>query len=58
MQSGILISTDLGSRGLDIKRCDVVVLFTVPSDFDTYVHRIGRTGRGGQHGVAITMGTT
>lgn len=58
VDSGVLIATDLGSRGLDIKRCDAVILFNVPPDFDTYVHRIGRTGRAGNEGVAITMGTT
>lgn len=51
----ILISTDVGSRGLDIPSVDVVVSYDVPADARDYVHRIGRTGRAGRAGLAITI---
>ena len=51
----ILIASDLASRGLDIDGVDVVVNLDIPTDPDTYIHRIGRTGRAGQPGRAITF---
>jgi len=49
----ILIATDVAARGLDVERVSHVVNFDVPFDPETYVHRIGRTGRAGRHGKAI-----
>ncbi|MFN0025745.1 MAG: DEAD/DEAH box helicase [Acidimicrobiales bacterium] len=51
----LLIATDVAARGLDIDLLTHVVNFDVPSDPDSYVHRIGRVGRAGREGVAITL---
>ncbi len=51
----LLIATDVAARGLDVKHVSHVVNFDVPVDAETYVHRIGRTGRAGREGVAITF---
>ena len=51
----LLVATDVAARGLDIEHLSHVVNFDVPSSPDVYVHRIGRTGRAGREGVAITL---
>jgi ATP-dependent RNA helicase DeaD len=51
----VLVATDVAARGLDIGLISHVVNYDVPSSPDTYVHRIGRTGRAGREGVAITL---
>jgi ATP-dependent RNA helicase DeaD len=51
----LLVATDVASRGLDIGHLSHVVNFDVPSSPALYVHRIGRTGRAGREGVAITL---
>jgi ATP-dependent RNA helicase DeaD len=51
----VLVATDVAARGLDIGVITHVVNYDVPSSADTYVHRIGRTGRAGREGVAITL---
>ena len=51
----LLVATDVAARGLDIEHVSHVVNFDVPSAADAYVHRIGRTGRAGREGVAITL---
>ncbi len=53
--SDLLIATDVAARGLDIEHVSHVVNYDVPSEPDAYVHRIGRTGRAGREGVAITF---
>lgn len=53
----VLVASDVAARGLDVKELAMVVNFDVPSDADTYVHRIGRTGRAGREGVALTLCT-
>jgi ATP-independent RNA helicase DbpA len=53
----VLVATDLASRGLDIKDVEVVVNYDLPSDHELYVHRIGRTGRAGQEGLALSLYT-
>ncbi|GAC1314498.1 MAG: hypothetical protein NVSMB21_25820 [Vulcanimicrobiaceae bacterium] len=53
--SDMLVATDVAARGLDIDRVSHVVNFDVPSSPDAYVHRVGRTGRAGREGVAITL---
>jgi ATP-dependent RNA helicase DeaD len=51
----LLIATDVAARGLDVQHVSHVVNYDVPSAADAYVHRIGRTGRAGREGVAITL---
>jgi len=51
----ILVATDVAARGIDIKRMSQVINFDVPTVAKDYVHRIGRTGRGGDTGEAITL---
>ena len=48
----VLVATDVASRGLDIPDVAHVVNYSLPDEFDSYVHRIGRTGRAGNTGVA------
>lgn len=51
----IVVATDVLSRGIDIKGIDVVINFDVPGDAEDYVHRIGRTARADESGVAYTF---
>ena len=51
----LLIATDVAARGLDVEQVSHVVNYDVPSAAEAYVHRIGRTGRAGREGVAITL---
>jgi ATP-dependent RNA helicase DbpA len=51
----VLVATDVAARGLDIEDLTAVINFEVPHDMETYVHRIGRTGRAGNSGYAITL---
>ncbi|HKH94646.1 MAG TPA: DEAD/DEAH box helicase [Gemmatimonadaceae bacterium] len=53
--SDLLIATDVAARGLDVQHVSHVVNYDVPSAAEAYVHRIGRTGRAGREGVAITL---
>ena len=51
----LIVATDVAARGLDIDQLTHVVNYDVPSDPDSYTHRIGRVGRAGREGVAITL---
>jgi len=51
----VLVATDVAARGLDIEQVSHVVNYDVPSDPEAYLHRIGRTGRAGRKGVAVTL---
>ena len=51
----ILVATDVAARGLDIKNVTHVINYGIPQNPDSYVHRIGRTGRAGESGIAITL---
>ncbi|MEG0971000.1 MAG: DEAD/DEAH box helicase, partial [Acidaminococcaceae bacterium] len=53
----ILVASDLAARGLDIEGVTHVINYDIPHDVDWYVHRIGRTGRAGNEGVAVTFYT-
>jgi len=53
----ILVATDVAARGLDIKGIETVYNYDIPNDVESYVHRIGRTGRAGKEGTAITFFT-
>lgn len=51
----VLVATDVAARGLDVERIGLVVNFDVPKEAESYVHRIGRTGRAGRTGEALTF---
>lgn len=53
----IMLTTDLGGRGLDIERVDRVVNVHLPQDADNYLHRVGRTARAGRKGVVVNLVT-
>jgi ATP-dependent RNA helicase DeaD len=52
-----LIATDVAARGIDVKNVSMVINYDMPRDIETYVHRIGRTGRAGASGDAISFVT-
>jgi ATP-dependent RNA helicase DeaD len=54
-KSSILVATDVVARGLDIPRISLVINYDLPGDNEAYVHRIGRTGRAGREGTAISF---
>jgi ATP-dependent RNA helicase DeaD len=54
-QADLLIATDVAARGIDIEHISHVINYDVPSAPEVYIHRIGRTGRAGREGVAITL---
>ena len=51
----VLVATDVAARGLDIKDLPLVINYEIPSDPEIYVHRIGRTGRAGKSGIALSL---
>jgi len=53
----ILVATDIAARGIDVTGIELVINYEIPAEDDAYVHRIGRTGRAGQPGRAITFAT-
>lgn len=54
-KDAILVATDVAARGLDIDDVSLVVNFDLPKSADVYIHRIGRTARGGKKGLAIAL---
>ena len=54
----IMVATDVAARGLDVKEVMVVINFDFPNNVEDYVHRIGRTGRAGKKGTAVTFFTS
>jgi ATP-dependent RNA helicase RhlB len=54
-EKNILVATDVAARGLDIKGVDLVINYELPQDAESYVHRIGRTGRAGTEGRAYSL---
>eukprot|EP00177_Eucheuma_denticulatum_P004415 GFKZ01008014.1.p1 GENE.GFKZ01008014.1~~GFKZ01008014.1.p1 ORF type:complete len:396 (-),score=43.12 GFKZ01008014.1:273-1460(-) len=56
--SRVLIATDLWSRGIDVKQVSLVINYDMPPQHEAYLHRIGRSGRFGRTGVAITFVTS
>lgn len=51
----VLIATDVSARGIDIPNVEIVVNYDLPDEAENYVHRVGRTGRGTQRGIAISF---
>ena len=51
----VLVATDVAARGIDLEKLDLVVNFELPTQPEIYVHRIGRTGRAGQVGLAVSL---
>ena len=51
----LLVATDVAARGLDVEGVTHVFNYDVPEDAESYIHRIGRTGRAGEHGLAVTF---
>jgi ATP-dependent RNA helicase DeaD len=54
-QTPILIATDVAARGIDVHDISAVYNFDLPQDFESYIHRIGRTGRAGKKGISYTL---
>jgi len=54
-QKRIMVSTDLFGRGIDIERVNIVINYDMPTDSDSYLHRVGRAGRFGTKGLAVTF---
>ena len=54
-QLSILVATDVAARGLDIQDLTHVINYSIPQDPEIYIHRVGRTGRAGKNGTAITF---
>ena len=54
-KKNILVTTDVSARGIDIKRVDLVINYDVPTRYEFYIHRIGRCGRQGKKGYALTF---
>lgn len=54
-QKRIMVSTDLFGRGIDIERVNIVINYDMPGDSDTYLHRVGRAGRFGTKGLALSF---
>merc|ERR1712138_98044 len=51
----ILVATDLFGRGMDIERVNIVINYDMPESSDMYLHRVGRAGRFGTKGLALTF---
>jgi ATP-dependent RNA helicase RhlE len=54
-ETKILVATDIAARGIDVKELSLVINFDLPNISETYVHRIGRTGRAGSSGIALSF---
>ncbi|WP_306453945.1 DEAD/DEAH box helicase [Bacillus sp. FJAT-45350] len=54
-QINLLVATDVAARGLDVEGVTHVFNYDIPQDVESYIHRIGRTGRAGDEGVALTL---
>jgi superfamily II DNA/RNA helicase len=56
-QTRVLISSNVTARGIDVQQVSTVINFDVPRDVETYLHRIGRSGRWGRKGIGINFVT-
>jgi len=50
-----MVATDIFGRGIDIERVNIVINYDIPDSSDTYLHRVGRAGRFGTKGLAVTF---
>ena len=50
-----MVATDIFARGIDIERVNIVINYDIPDNSDSYLHRVGRAGRFGTKGLAITF---
>merc|ERR1711924_321129 len=57
-QKRIMVCTDLFGRGIDIERVNIVINYDMPDEGDTYLHRVGRAGRFGTKGLAISFSSS
>jgi ATP-dependent RNA helicase UAP56/SUB2 len=53
-----MVATDIFGRGIDIERVNIVINYDMPDTSDSYLHRVGRAGRFGTKGLAITFSST
>jgi ATP-independent RNA helicase DbpA len=53
----VLVATDVAARGIDVDELELVVNYDLPHSEEVYIHRVGRTGRAGNHGVALSLAT-
>ena len=53
----VLVATDIAARGIDVEALPHVINFDIPNEPETYVHRVGRTGRAGESGTAVSFCT-
>jgi ATP-dependent RNA helicase RhlE len=51
----VLVATDVAARGIHVEDIDTVINFDIPNEPETYVHRVGRTGRAGASGTALSL---
>ena len=51
----VLVATDLWGRGIDVQQVSLVICYDIPTNWELYIHRIGRSGRFGRKGVAINL---
>jgi len=54
-KASVMVATDVASRGIDVSDVTHVINYEMPQTYDSYIHRIGRTGRAGKKGVALTF---
>ena len=57
LQHRILVATEIFGRGIDIEKINIVINYDMPGDSDSYLHRVGRAGRFGTKGLAVTIGS-
>ena len=57
LKLNVLVATDVAARGIDVENLSHVINYNLPEDVETYTHRIGRTGRAGNKGIAISLTT-
>ena len=54
-RTDVLLASDVASRGIDVPNVELVVNYNIPNNSEEYIHRVGRTGRAGNLGIAISF---